>query len=127
MKHFFTLIAICLLQTHSTFIQDEKTDLELLCSGKWNMEYMTMGGERIELPTDEEQASWMIFHKNGKHEIMSFGDKFKAKWEYKSKGRIILMIDKDGTMEQKIEKLTETELLLSYDLNGTTEKIGLKK
>ena len=38
-----------------------------------------------------------------------------------------VMIDKDGTMEQKIEKLTETELLLSYNLNGTTEKIGLKK
>lgn len=126
MKYLFTLITFLIIASCQTNNQTEELNLKRLCSGKWTMEYVIMENQKTMLPTESGQESSMIFHEDGKHEIMSFGDAFFGEWEYNKKTNSIIMKDDGGVVEQKIEKLTDTELLLSYEVDGLTEKIGLK-
>lgn len=127
MKTFILLFSLLLSITPSFEIQKNTIDLDLLCSGKWNMEYVVMDNQRTDLPSEGNQVSWMIFHKDGKHEIMSFGQKFTGTWKYLKESNSIEMTDPGGSVNQKIEKLTKDELIFSYDIEGNTDKIGLKK
>ncbi|MFT6127593.1 MAG: hypothetical protein ACJAVA_002084 [Flavobacteriaceae bacterium] len=107
--------------------QTEKIDLELLSSDKWTMDYMIMEGQKIDMPTEKGQESWMIFHKYRKHEIMSIGEVFISNWEYIESNNSIRMFDRNGSVKQKVELLTKTELIFYYHIDDRIEKIKLSK
>lgn len=127
MKSIIILFSLLISITSSFKDQEPNIDLDLLCSGKWNMAYVIMQNERMDLPSEGDQISWMIFHKDGKHEVMSFGRKFVGTWEYLKESNEIRMTDPGGSVNQKVKKLTKTELIFMYNLGGNDDIIGLKK
>jgi hypothetical protein len=91
--------------------QTEKIDLELLSSGKWTMDYMIMEGLKNDMPTEKGQER----------------EVFISNWEYIESNNSIRIFDRNGSVEQKVELLTKTELIFYYHIDDRIEKIGLSK
>ena len=121
---FLTFIAI----VSYTNLQAQKTnEFELITSGKWHLEYMEMGGKKMELPAEIQKMNWVIFHPNGKQEGMEQGTKYVGKWEFDESTKTIRTNDLDGKGEQKVISVTDKKLIVSVKEQGSVMIIGLKK
>lgn len=119
MKKLFviTLILISSLQTISG---QEKNELDLITSGKWYLEYMENDGQKKTYLTELKENNWMIFHLDGKHEVMSFSELIFGKWEYSKDKKTIKMTYMGNVSNEEIIKLNDNELILKIK-NRETE------
>ncbi|WP_405604085.1 hypothetical protein [Polaribacter sp. Asnod1-A03] len=119
-----TLLIVISIQTINS---QEKNEKDLITSGKWHIEYMEMGGKKMELPSEMQKMNWVIFHKNGKQEGIENGQKYVGKWEFDKKRRIIKTNDLDGIAEQKLISVTKNKLIISVKEQGSEMIMGMKK
>lgn len=106
------VITLILISSLQTIAGQEKNELDLITSGKWYLEYMENAGQKKTLPTELKENNWMIFHSDGKHEVMSFSELNFGKWEYSKDERTIKMTNKGRVSNQEIITLNDNELIL---------------
>ena len=114
------VITLILISSIQTIVGQEKNDLDLITSGKWYLEYMEKTGQKQTYPTELKENNWMIFHSDGKHEVMSFSVLNSGKWEYSKDKRTIKMTNMGRVSNQEIIKLNDNELILKIK-NGEIE------
>ena len=83
------LLTFLIISSFQTINSQEKNEEDLISSGKWHIEYMEMGGKKMNLPSEMQKMNWVMFHKSGKQEGMENGQKYVGKWEFDKKRRII--------------------------------------
>ena len=121
------LLTLLIVTSIQTINSQEKNEKDLITSGKWHIEYMEMGGKKMELPSEMQKMNWVIFHKNGKQEGIENGQKYVGKWEFDKKRRIIKTNDLDGIAEQKLISVTKNKLIISVKEQGSEMIMGMKK
>ncbi|KSA14157.1 hypothetical protein [Maribacter dokdonensis] len=119
-----TFLALTSLQN---LIAQEKSEFELITSGKWHLEYVEMAGQKMEIPAEMQKMNWVIFHADGKQEGMEEGQKYVGKWEFDKSNKIIRTDDLDGKVDQKLISVTENKLIVSVKEQGTEMIMGMKK
>jgi Lipocalin-like domain len=87
---------------------------QILSSGKWQMSYITMDGEKksFEGKVDPSKLPSMVFAKDGTFYGYNSGDDVVGKWTLSSDGKILTTIEKKNTDSFIIMKLSATELEL---------------
>lgn len=121
------LLTLLIFSSFQTISSQEKNEKDLITSGKWHIEYMQMGGKKMDLPTQIQKMNWVLFYKDGKQEGMENGQKYVGKWEFDKKNRIIKTNDLDGIAEQKLISVTKNKLIVSIKDQGSTMIMGMKK
>ncbi len=121
------VISLILISSIQTIIGQEKNELDLITSGKWYLEYMEMASQRKALPIELKENNWMIFHSDGKLEVMTMGEMNIGKWEYLKDEKMIKMTDKGQDSNQEIVTLNDNELILSFMQGEMKIMMGLKK
>jgi len=106
------VITLILLSSLQTIIGQEKNELDLITSGKWYLEFVENNGQKKTFLTEPKENNWMIFHSDGKHEVMSFGKLNFGKWEYSEDERTIKMTNMGRVSNQKIITLNENGMIL---------------
>lgn len=105
----------------------QDSEISLLMSGKWYLESIEMAGQKIDLPTEMRDESWVIFHKNGKHEFMEMGQKSEGIWTYQNKKKTIITEDRDGKLPQKIINISPHKLKLEIIEDSQTMYLHFKQ
>lgn len=126
MKKIILLTFLALISLQNIRAQ-EKSEFELLSSGKWHLEYVEMAGQKMELPAEMQKMNWVIFHADGKQEGMEDGQKYVGKWEFDKSNKIIRTDDLDGKVDQKLISVNENKLIVSVKEQGTEMIMGMKK
>ena len=98
-------------------IQENKTSL--LCSGKWYMSSMELEDTKVPIPDEERKKMWMIFYKDGKHEVSAGSQIKKGLWEFsENKDSIVFTIENGEIKSMKLIALKKKELHLTFLDNG---------
>lgn len=127
MKTIHLILLLTLLSGQLLFAQDNEIK-EKICSGKWNIEYIAFDDdEKVILPLSEQLKNWIIFHPDGKHEVMEQGEKYFGEWELINEGKILRTKDRDGLVDQEIVKLTDSTLVIFVKEQYADVEMGLKK
>jgi hypothetical protein len=121
------LLTLLIFSSFQTISSQEKNEKNLITSGKWHIEYMQMGGKKMDLPAEMQKMNWVLFHKDGKQEGMENGQKYVGKWEFDKKNSIIKTNDLDGIAEQKLISVTKNKLIVSVKDQGSVMIMGMKK
>ena len=79
---------------------------------------MEVDGDKRDFASVSDEESWMIFHEDGEHEIVSIGVKYSGKWKYEEDTNELHLTDEIGLTIQKTEKLIVKELILSFSFEG---------
>jgi len=120
MKKIVVLLFLMLGTTSLSYSQELKT----LISGKWFVDSMKVGNEVCEF---SEGSSWLEFSSEGKYEVMMNDQKEAGTWKL-IKEKNELEFDKTSFDENlKIEKITETELLVSAKDEDIIYTMSLKR
>ena len=124
MKNIFFLTFIFLTQG---LIAQENIKKDIICSGKWHLEYLSFDGIKDVLKPKQQLKSWVIFHSDGKHEVMEMGEVYIGKWEYIPEKGIIKTTDRDGVVDQNIIEINENTLVVSVKEQYAEIVMGLIK
>lgn len=126
MKYYIilTLISILLLPPQSN---NKISDIRHLTNGKWHLDYIEMSNQKLPLPQDMKDNTYVIFFSDGKHEYFEMGSKRIGTWEYIEKSRSIKTLDKDGEIIQHILTLDKANLALKVDEQGQEMVMGMSK
>lgn len=103
-------------QSNKSYPNNAQNDINLICSGKWHLEYMKVAGNKIPLPAEMIENTWVIFHSDGTTEGMNQeGELTKGKWEYFKEIRSIkgTTTDEEETHIQKIISISESKFVVS--------------
>ncbi|MFY0629656.1 MAG: lipocalin family protein [Flavobacteriaceae bacterium] len=105
-------ITFILLSSLQTIVGQEKNKLELITSGKWYLESIENDGHKKTFQTELKESNWMLFHSDGKHEVMSFGELNFGKWEYSKDQKTVKMTNGGRTSNQEVMTLNDKKLIL---------------
>lgn len=106
------VITLILISSLPAIAGQEKNELELITSGKWYLVYLENADYKKTLPSELKENNWMIFHSDGKHEVMSFSELHFGKWEYLKDEKTIKMTNNVRVSNHEIVLLNENELVL---------------
>ena len=121
------LLTLLIVSSFQNINSQEKNEKDLISSGKWYIKYMKFGENKRVLPDKTKNENWMLFNQNGKAEITTQGIKSIEKWNCGEKNGIINITEEGKFSEYKIEKLNESELVVSRTYLNKTTTLGLKK
>ena len=126
MKRIIILLLVIISSTE--FIKAQETsDIEIITSGIWYIEYMEYDGVKKKLPVEAKKINWMLFYPNGKGEVLSMGEKSNIEWVYNLKNKSIRIIEKGNPIDFKIEKITKEKIVLSTLEMKIITYLGLTK
>lgn len=107
---------------------------DLLCSGKWHIDYAVYDGEKREISEERKKSTWLLFYKDGKHDAMSPNGLHKGTWELDNDKQHIKFIEnsnnthnKDDVVIQKILTLNATQMALETVMEHKKISIHFKK
>jgi len=125
MKHILiiSLLAIISLPTYGQ--DSEKQDM--LCSGKWHVEYILFDGDTVKSTPAELRNTWVIFQADGTEEVMEDGEQYSGTWEVDWDTMVMRTIDRDGTVDQKILELSPTTFVYFVKETYADVVMGLTK
>ncbi len=121
-----SLALLLFLSVTSISFSQEINELDFLTSGKWLVESVQIGEEVQEFP---ENSSWMIFHADGKYEVMMSDNEKKGNWKLEETTKVIRFEGDDGDLGGglKIELLNKKELLFSATESEIVYTMKLRK
>lgn len=130
LKHLTVSIIILFTSILNTSnVQEDKT--ALLCSGKWYMSHMESGETKKTIPEADKKNMWMIFSKDGKHEVNARNTNEKTEigsWKFtKNKDSILFNTESGLLKKMKIKSLTKKELGLTFLESGYEVSVYLDK
>lgn len=109
----------------SNYIQD---DINLICSGKWHLEYVEISGEKIPLPPKMIKNSWSMYYSDGKAEGMDQNGVLNTgKWVYLKEKRALKVTDEQETVIQKIVSINDSKLVFSINKHEQEITLGFTK
>ena len=124
------IICFTLILSSFTIVEksQEKDVLSIICKGKWLFESATLAGDKRDFPKEIQKENWMVFHKDGRHEVKTGGFISNGTWEYDKENKSFTFVDATGeTAIQKIKKITYKQLMLEGKLDGMDFSIALIK
>lgn len=128
MKKIIILNVILFTYSYAGKAQDKKYTTDDFCKIKWYIKSINFNEQDIKYTDAQKEDNWMIFHKDGKHEVTNNGKTTEAAtWEYDKKESMLTFKDNGDETKQKIIKLTATELILQGDLEGKVLTFYLEK
>lgn len=104
----FSIFSLLLIST-VTYAQ-EINEVDFLTSGKWFLESVQIGEETQEF---SKGNSWMVFHADGKYEIMMSENEQKGNWKFDENEKAIQFQDNENLAAGfKIQTLNKKQLLV---------------
>jgi hypothetical protein len=132
-KLIFLFIAIS-LSSFTTIQAQKQNTIDLICSGKWYVDYAMVDGIKRELPKERAEKTWLLFYRDGKHDAMSPDGLHKGTWKLNEKENSITFTenskytnDKDSVITQKIISISATALVFETSVQGQKFTIHFKK
>lgn len=127
LKYLFLSVTLILTSVFTnTNIQDSKASL--LCNEKWYVSYMETDDMKMPVPEEQKYSMWMIFHKEGKHEVNMNSEVEKGQWEFsKNKDSLHFVTQRGLNKSMRLQKLTKKELEVVFSDSGKEITIHLEK
>ncbi|MDT7833264.1 hypothetical protein RQM59_12790 [Flavobacteriaceae bacterium S356] len=129
----FLFIAFVAISFTKTPVQ-EGAILNLLCSGKWVIEYAMIGDVKREFSEERSKSTWLVFYKDGTNDAMSPEGLHKGTWKYDAEKKEITFTEnskftkgKDQVTVQKIKQLDKNKLVLETSARNQVFAIHFKK
>ncbi|MEX6625865.1 hypothetical protein PG913_04845 [Tenacibaculum pacificus] len=124
MRKLLSTLLLFISITSVSFAQ-QINELDFLSSGKWLVTSVQIG-EEIERYSDNN--NWMIFHTDGKYQIMMNNNQQNGNWKFEEATNIIQFDDDESFVNGlKIELLNDKELLFSAFKDNLVYAVKLKK
>ncbi len=128
MKKIFILSVILFTYSFTVNAQQKTYSSDDFCKIKWLFKSVNFNGQVMEYTEAQKKDNWMIFHKDGKHQVKSGGKITDgATWEFESKENMFTFKDNGDVTQQKIIKLTKTEMVIEGDFEGKKLTFYLEK
>ncbi len=109
MKKVITLL-VFLLGTTSLSFSQENQEINSLLSGKWKVQSMEIGNEKVEF---SDGNSWLELNTNGNYQVLMNNQEKKGTWKVNKEKTRLEFDDDSFESKMKIEKLSKRELLVS--------------
>lgn len=117
-KLILLFISLAAISFTNTPLQEGKITT-LLCSGKWFVDYATIGEVKREFSAERKKNTWLVFYKDGTNDAMNPTGLHKGTWKLDAEKKEITFVEnskytkgKDQVTVQKIIRLNNTELVL---------------
>lgn len=124
MKKVIAVLVLILSFTSVSYSQ-EINELDFLTSGKWFVESVQIGEEIQEFSQND---NWMIFHADGKYQVVMRNDKKNGLWKFDESDKVIKLEEEESSATGlKIEILNEKKLLFSATDGDVTYSMKLKR
>ncbi|CAM1367112.1 hypothetical protein [Tenacibaculum soleae] len=124
MRKVFSLFLLLLSVTISSFSQ-QVNELDFLTSGKWQVESIQIGEELQEF---SENNNWMIFHADGKYQVVMNNSEKRGNWKLEEASKVIKFEEDENLANGlKIELLNKKELLFSATEGDIVYTMKLKR
>ncbi|PKH51491.1 hypothetical protein CXF68_12705 [Tenacibaculum sp. Bg11-29] len=124
MKKVFPILLLLLSVTSLSFSQ-EINELNFLTSGKWLVESVQIGEE---IQSYSEDASWMVFHSDGKYQVVMNNNEKQGIWKFEELTKVIKFEGDESLVNGlKVELLNDKELLFSATEGDVVYTMKLKK
>ena len=120
------LVTIALISIQTTLAQ-EKSELDLITSGKWYLESFENNGNIKTFSEELKENNWMKFHRDGKHKVKTFGNLDTAEWLLSNNKKVIKMINNDRASIYEIIKLNEKNMILKREEGDVKFILTFKK
>lgn len=104
------------------FSQEKESDV--LTSGKWRIESMQVGNEKLELSNENH---WMEFHTDGKYQLVLDQQQEEGTWSFSEEAKEIKFDERVFKGKSEIKKLTNREFLFSVSEGDVVYTMTLKK
>ena len=124
MRKVFPMLLMLICVVTSSFSQ-EINELDFLTSGKWQVESVQIGEEVQNYSNDN---SWMVFHADGKYQVVMSDDERSGNWKFEEATKVIKFEEDESLFEGlKIELLNKKELLFSATEGDIVYTMKLRK
>ncbi|CAM1347081.1 hypothetical protein [Tenacibaculum insulae] len=124
MRKVFPMLLMFICVVTSSFSQ-EINELDFLTSGKWQVESVQIGEEVQNYSNDN---SWMVFHADGKYQVVMSDDERSGNWKFEEATKVIKFEEDESLFEGlKIELLNKKELLFSATEGDIVYTMKLRK
>jgi hypothetical protein len=121
------LVTLTIISSFQAVIGQEKSELDLITSGKWYLESFENDGEKKTYSEELKDNNWMRFHSNGKHEVMSFSNLDSGEWQLSNSKKKIKMINKGRELIYEIIKVNENKMILKREEGDIKFIMSFKK
>jgi hypothetical protein len=121
------LVTLTIVSSFQTVIAQEKSELDLITSGKWYLESFENGGDKVTYPEQLKESNWMRFHSDGKHEIMTFNNLAFGKWQLSKSKKKITIINKKRESIYEIIKVNKNKMILKREEKDLKIIMSFKK
>jgi hypothetical protein len=121
------LVTITIISSFQTIIAQEKSELDLITSGKWYLGSFENNGEKKTYSEELKENNWMRFHSDGKHEVMSFSYLDSGEWQLSKSKKKIKMINKNRISIYEIIKVNENKMILKREEGDIKFIMSFKK
>ncbi len=132
-KIIILFVALTAISFTKTPIQEGAT-INLLCSGKWKIDYIELDSNRHDLPKSRRDQTWLMLYKDGTNDAMSPQGLHKGTWKYNAEKNEITFTEnneltkgQDKVTVQKIKLLNTSKLVLESHKGNRTYTIHFKK
>ena len=123
MKKAIALAIVLLGSISLSFSQENQTANDLI-SGKWQVEAMEIGGDSLDLTTNN---NWFEFNTNGDYQLVLNNNKEQGTWKFVNGAKELQFDNETFENNLKIEKLNDKELLVSVTQSETAYTLILKR
>tara|TARA_R110001632_G_scaffold10505_9_gene38853 strand:- start:5558 stop:5947 length:390 start_codon:yes stop_codon:yes gene_type:complete len=121
------LVTVTIVSSFQTIIAQEKSELDLITSGKWYLESFDNGGDKVTYPQQLKESNWMRFHSDGKHEVMLFNNLASGEWQLSKSKKKIKIINKNREYFYEIIKANENKMILKREEKDIKIIMSFKK
>ncbi len=121
------LITLTIISSLQTSVGQEKSELDLITSGKWYLESFESDGEKKTYSEELKENNWMRFHSDGKHEVMSFSHLDTGEWQLSKSKKKIKMINNNRVSIYEIIKVNENKMILKHEEGDIKFIMAFKK
>ncbi|WNW02081.1 hypothetical protein RRF68_01300 [Tenacibaculum sp. HL-MS23] len=124
MRKVFPMLLL-LLSVVTTSFSQEINELDFLTSGKWQVESVQIGDE---IQNYSDDNSWMVFHKDGKYQVVMSDDEKNGNWKFVEATKSIKLEGDESLIDGlKIKLLNDKELLFSATQGDIVYSMKLRK
>ena len=115
---FFSLLLV------STVGFSQSSEVDQLALGKWNVESMEIGAEKVQFA---EGKSWMEFNQDGKYQVVLNEEQKTGTWKLNKENNELELDEESLKNNLTIKRLSQREMLISASEGDVVYTMVLKK
>lgn len=115
---FFSLLLV------STVGFSQSSEVDQLALGKWNVESMEIGAEKVQFA---EGKSWMEFNQDGKYQVVLNEEQKTGTWKLNQDKNELELDEESLKNNLTIKRLSQREMLISASEGDVVYTMVLKK